>query len=368
MKIRKIESFTNCDVGIVKVTMEDGSTGFGQVSTYNADISVEIMHRQVAPLIRHYDFNDQADIKDMVDFVLEKQHKFLGSYLYRALCGVETALWDWLGKSQQKSVCELLGGTPRDLRVYASSMKRDITPQQEADRFKKLQDIHGYDAFKFRVGAETGRNKDEWEGRTEEIIPLMRKQMGDDVSLLADANSCFNVERAIEVGHMLEDNGINHFEEPCPYWKMDWTKEVTAALKLEVTGGEQDHYIPAWERMISDKVVNVLQPDVCYMGGITRTLEVVELAKKADMIVTPHAANMSLVTIFTLHLQGAIPNAGPYVEFSIEGEDYYPWQDGIYDGVPIARDGKVAIPSGPGWGVTIREDWMATTDYKVSEL
>ena len=72
------------------------------------------------------------------------------------------------------------------------------------------------------------------------------------------------------------------------------------------------------------------QPDVCYLGGLSRTLKVVEMAKKAGLPVTPHAANMSMVTVFTLHMMGAISNAGPYVEFSIEGNDYYPWQEDFY--------------------------------------
>ncbi|SDM98834.1 mandelate racemase/muconate lactonizing enzyme family protein [Vreelandella arcis] len=368
MKISKVESFHTEDVGIVRVTMADGSQGLGQVSTYNADISVEVMHRQVVPYFKDREINDIDDIADGVALVLERQHKFLGSYLYRALCGVETALWDWLGKSRNKSVCELLGGTPRPLRVYASSMKRNITPEQEAERFLRLRDRHGYDAFKFRVGAECGRNQDEWPGRTETIIPTIRRALGPDVDLLADANSCFNPERAIEVGHLLEDNGIRHFEEPCPYWEMDWTRKVTAALTLDVTGGEQDHYLPAWQKMIDDRVVDVLQPDICYMGGITRTLQVVEMARKAGRIVTPHTANLSLVTIFTLHLQGAIDNAGPYLEFSIEEDDYYPWQYGIYENFPVAKDGKVTIPDEPGWGIRVRQDWLQSTHYRASEL
>ena len=59
----------------------------------------------------------------------EREHKFPGSYLYRAIGGIDTALWDLRGRVEGKSVCELLGGTPRPLRAYASSMKRDITPR-----------------------------------------------------------------------------------------------------------------------------------------------------------------------------------------------------------------------------------------------
>ena len=106
--------------------------------------------------------------------------------------------------------------------------------------------------------------------------------------------------------------------------------------------------------MIGMRAVDVVQPDVCYLGGLTRTLRVVAMAQAAGLPVTPHSANLSLVTVFTLHMMGAIAGAGPYVEFSIEGADYYPWQDGIFAPALVARDGKVAIPDGPGWGVEIK--------------
>ena len=90
----------------------------------------------------------------------EREHKFPGSYLCRAMTGLDTALWDMAGKRAKKSVCELIGGTPGKLRAYASSMKRDISPRGEAERFERLRDRFGFDAFKFRVGAEYGHDID----------------------------------------------------------------------------------------------------------------------------------------------------------------------------------------------------------------
>jgi L-alanine-DL-glutamate epimerase-like enolase superfamily enzyme len=365
MKIIRAETFTNRFIGFVRVTAEDGSQGWGQVSPYNADITCQIFHRQVAPWALGA---DALDIPHLTSTIPEREHKFPGSYLMRAICGLDTALWDLLGKREGKSVCELLGGTPRPFPVYASSMKRgEITPKDEAERFLRLRDKHGYTAFKFRVGKECGHDEDEWPGRTDEIVPLIRKTL-PDARLLVDGNSAYTPRKAIEVGKMLQDNGIIHFEEPCPYWEYHWTKQVTEALTLDVTGGEQDCDLTLWRFMIDMRAVDVLQPDVCYMGGINRTLKVVEMARKAGMIVTPHAANQSMVTVFTLHLMGAIPNAGPYVEFSIEGEDYYPWDRGLYEPALIARDGKVQIPDQPGWGVEISKNWLDKAQYQKSEL
>ena len=370
MKIRdldiySIETFCNNFVGLVRVRTKDGSEGWGQVSPYNADITALVVHRQIAP----YSLGkDALDIESLVLEIPEHEHKFPGSYLRRALAGLDTALWDLRGKIENKSVCELLGGVPRPLRVYASSMRRDITSQAEADRFVRLRDEFGYDAFKFRVGKECGHDEDEWPGRTEEIVPAVRKALGEDVALLVDGNSAYTPERAIAVGRLLEDYGICHFEEPCPYWELEWTKLVTDALNLDVTGGEQDCDLSIWKRMIEIRAVDVVQPDVCYLGGLTRTLKVAEMARQAGLICTPHSANLSMVTVFTLHLMGALENAGPYVEFSIEGADYYPWQYDIFEPALVAVDGKVQIPDAPGWGVEINPVFLEKTKHQISSL
>ena len=366
MKITTIESFCTEFVGFVRVTAEDGTQGWGQVSTYNADITVQVLHRQVAPWVLG---QDTSDLDDLLDRVAEREHKYPGSYLCRAMAGFDTALWDARGKRAGQPVAALLGGSAGPIRAYASSMKRDITPAQEAERLKRLRDEQGFDAFKFRVGAECGRDQDEWPGRTEEIIPTMRRELGPDMELLADANSCYSPARAIEVGRIMEDNGLCHYEEPCPYWHLEQTKAVADALTIDVTGGEQDCDLTVWARMIDMRAVDVVQPDVCYLGGLSRTLRVARMAEAAGLPVTPHCANLSMVTLFTMHLLRAIPNAGKYLEFSIEGPDYYPWQDGLFVGSPYEIvDGKATVTDAPGWGVDIDPDWLERASYQQTSI
>jgi len=366
MIIKSIETFCTEFVGFVRVTADNGEQGWGQVSTYNSDITSQVLHRQVAPWSLGEDIND---IDNLVDIITEREHKFPGSYLRRAIGGLDTAIWDLLAKRENKSVCELMGGTRAPLRAYASSMKRDITPADEALRLQRLRDEYGFDSFKIRVGAEVGRDQDEWPGRTEEIIPTMRKALGDDVTILADGNSCYSPKRAIEVGRMLEDNNYGHFEEPCPYWELEQTKAVADALDIDVSGGEQDCDIPTWRHMIEMRAVDVIQPDVCYVGGMTRTLRVAKMGELAGLPCTPHCANLSMVTLFTMHLLNVIPNAGKYLEFSIEGDDVYPWQEGLYVKSPYdIVDGKATIPDAPGWGVDINPEWLDKATYQKSEL
>jgi L-alanine-DL-glutamate epimerase-like enolase superfamily enzyme len=263
------------------------------------------------------------------------------------------------GKLAGKPVCALIGGTPGRIRAYASSMRRDITPEDEAARLCALRDEQGFDAFKWRVASECGRDVDEWPGRTEAVIPVVAKALGPGVAKLVDANSGFSPRRAIEVGRVLEQHGISHYEEPCPYWNLEQTKEVTDALSLDVTGGEQDCELGTWRQMIALRAVDIVQPDVMYMGGLTRTLEVARMAAVAGLPCTPHAANLGLVTMCTMHLLRAIPNAGKYLEFSIEGADYYPWQEGLFLGDPYhIVDGKAEVTDAPGWGVEVNPAWL----------
>lgn len=366
MIIKSIETFSNQSVGFVRVINDDGISGWGQVSTYNSDITCQILHRQVAHWILGKDI---TDLDDKLDLISEREHKFPGSYLRRAMAGFDTAVWDLRGKIADKPVTSLLGGSPGKVRAYASSMKRDIKPREEAERLKKLRDELGFDAFKVRAGAEVGRGRDEWPGRTEEIIPTMRRELGDDMDLLIDANSCYRPKQAIEIGKILEDNGFCHFEEPCPYWNFEETKQVTDTLDIDVTGGEQDCELSTWQHMIDMRVVDIVQPDILYLGGICRTLRVCKIAEAAGIPVTPHCANLSLVTLFTMHLLRAIPNAGKYLEFSIEGADYYPWQEGLFIESPYKiQNGHAYVSDKPGWGVDIDPEWLAKSTYQISEL
>ena len=366
MKITSLETFSNECVGFVRVTAEDGTTGWGQVSTYNADITAQVFHRQVAPWALG---QSAGDIDGLVDRIVEKEHKFPGSYLRRAIAGLDTALWDWKAKQAGKPVCALIGGSPGRLRAYASSMRRDIGPEEEAARLVRLRDERGFDAFKFRIASECGHDVDEWPGRTETIVPAMRRAMGDTIALLVDANSGYSADRAIDVGHLLQDHGICHFEEPCPYWDLEQTKRVTDALALDVTGGEQDCDLATWKRIIDMRAVDVVQPDICYLGGLTRTLRVAAMAQAAGLPCTPHSANLSMVTLFTMHLLRSIPNAGPYLELSIEGADYYPWQQGLFAKDPFAiTDGGVTLGDVPGWGVEINPHWLERAQHRQSLL
>ncbi len=109
MKISRLETFCTPYVGFVKATAEDGGIGWGQVSTYQADITCEIFHRQVA---RWALGHDCEDIQGLVSLIPEREHKFPGSYLMRALTGLDTALWDMRGRRQEQKRVRTAGWAP----------------------------------------------------------------------------------------------------------------------------------------------------------------------------------------------------------------------------------------------------------------
>lgn len=366
LRIEKIETYSKPNIALVKVTADDGSFGWGQISTYNSDISATILHRNLAHLVLG---NDPASIDDIVDQCIEANLKYPWSYINRALGGIDTAIWDLYGQILGLPVCELLGGEARAIPVYGSSMSRTITPEAEAERMASLRDEQGIAAFKFRIGKEASRNGDAWAGRTEEMIAAMGPALADTCTLIADANSSYTPDRAIHYGRMLEENGVVQFEEPCPYWETEWIREVSSSLDLDVSGGEQDNELAHWRRMIDTHTFDIIQPDPLYLGGITRTWRTALMAHRAGIPCIPHSANHAMVTLFTLHLMRAIPNPGRYLEFSIEfGDGINNEARAMFSPALKIENGTLDLPAEPGWGITVHKDWLEQSQYQVSEL
>jgi L-alanine-DL-glutamate epimerase-like enolase superfamily enzyme len=360
-KITSIETFATRQLCLVRVRTDDGSEGWGQTAPFNADITAEVLHRQVAPTALGA---DAGDIGPLIERCILSQYKFPWSYVSRAACGVETALWDLRGRREGKGVCELFGAKPGSVKVYGSSMARDIAPKDEAARMKRLREDKGFGAFKLHVMKPNGNNEDVYPGRTEEVLRLVRKAVGD-AEIYMDPNGAYTPDKAIEAAVVYRDQGVAFFEEPCPFWEIEQTAEVANALDMPVAGGEQDNNLAQWRRIFAIGAVDIAQPDIGYIGGLSRMLQVAEMAKAHGKRCTPHTANRSLLTVFGLHAMRIVPNGFPFLEYSIEET---PWTDGLYDPAPQVVDGKVEVPRGPGWGVTIRKDWLDKAAHSKSEL
>jgi hypothetical protein len=164
------ETFTKNPLSIVRVTTDSGAEGFGQIAPFDADISATILHRKIAP---HVLGKDPYALAAINENCIDRNLKFPWSFVCRALGGVDTALWDLRGKIENKSICELLGGVPRSLGVYGSSMSRSITPEDEAKRLA----VSGFARFRRSAirGTDAGHNST-WSGRT--ACAAVRKAIG----------------------------------------------------------------------------------------------------------------------------------------------------------------------------------------------
>src|SRR5205085_9590610 len=138
-----------------------------------------------------------------------------GLALWVSVAAAEFAILDMLGKLAGKSVADLLGGARRrDIAIYTASGNRGNTPAQEIVYLKKIVAESGAKALKFRLGGRMNNNADSLPGRTEKLIPLVREAFGPAVTLYADANSSYDVPKAIEIGRLLEKYDYGFFEEP----------------------------------------------------------------------------------------------------------------------------------------------------------
>lgn len=363
MKITTIETLQRGPLTVVRVGTDDGAVGLGQTAPYEAETAVHVLHNLVAPFFLG---RDVWDAEALVDEYLRTMYKFPSSFLLRAVGGIETALWDIMARTAGQPVWRLLGGSARQtVPVYASSMVRDIGPDEEADRIAALAEKFGFRAAKIRVGDAMGRDRDATPGRTERIIPRMREVLGPNFRLSADANGGYTAAEAIRVGRILEHHGYAHFEEPCPFPMLDETAAVADALDIPVSGGEQDTSLPQFHRMVSQRVVDIIQPDIGYIGGVSRARKVAVLAEAAGMPCTPHCANASLLTVFTLHLAIAMPACIHPQEWSVE---HTPWTDGVFGPLPEVVDGEVAAPLTPGWGVELESEYVRSATRRISRL
>jgi L-alanine-DL-glutamate epimerase-like enolase superfamily enzyme len=183
-------------------------------------------------------------------------------------------------------------------------------------------------------------------GRTDKLIPLVRKAFGDALDIHADANSSYDPPQAIRVGRMLEDVGAVYFEEPCPFDHLEDTKVVADALRIPVAGGEQEYSDWRFRWMVGHRGVDIVQPDLHYYGGMIRSVRVARMAAEARMPTTVHISG-GFGFVYMLHFASCVTDVGRYQEYKLGSEKYGAWMQ-----APITvKDGKMSVPTGPGVGI-----------------
>jgi L-alanine-DL-glutamate epimerase-like enolase superfamily enzyme len=168
------------------------------------------------------------------------------------------------------------------------------------------------------------------------------------------------------MAEFMHSHGVVLFEEPCPYWEIEKTKavrEACAEIGLPVAGGEQDYIDTMWERMIEQRVMDVCQPDLLYIGGFSRALRIARHAAERGLQVTPHTSNRSPILVMGLHYMACIDTPYPFLECGIEDDV---WAEECYGPLVEIKDGRAAVPTVPGWGFEPDKEWLARSIYNIS--
>jgi L-alanine-DL-glutamate epimerase-like enolase superfamily enzyme len=329
----------------VRIRSKDGAEGIA-VTNSRGRILGPIFRELIVPYFLGKDARElETHLWEVYRY--RSNYKLQGLAFWCPIAWVEFAILDLLGRVTQQSIGQLLGtSVRREVPYYVASSRRDTTPEQEVEHLQRLLEESGAKAVKFRVGGRMSRNQDALPGRTERLIPLARKTLGDEIDLHADSNSSYDPPEAIRIGRLLEEIGAVYFEEPCRFDELEPTKEVADALAIPVAGGEQEFSEWRFRWMIRNRVVDIVQPDLQYYGGLIRSTRVARMAAVAEMPTTVHISG-GFGFVYMLHFASYIDDIGRYQEYKIGIERYADWFD-----PPLAiHDGRLLVPKGPGVGV-----------------
>lgn len=330
----------------VHVRSKDGAEGVSLTNPGRPDDLAQILVKRVFPVFMGADARQLETV--LWDLYRHKDnYKLQGLALWSPQAWVEFAILDMLGRIAGRSIGALLGGVRRrDVALYVASGRRDTTPEEEIDHLRGLVERSGARALKFRVGGRMSRNEDAFPGRTEKLIPLVRKSFGDAMAIHADANSSYDAAHALPVGRMLEDIGALYFEEPCEFDDLEGTKAVADALRIPVAGGEQEASEWRFRWTIANRGVDIVQPDLQYYGGLIRSVRVARMAAAAGMATTAHISG-GFGFVYMLHFASAVEDPGSYQEYKLGLERYSNW----FDPPLRVKEGHLNVPTGHGVGI-----------------
>ena len=305
------------------------------------------------------------DVRDL-DLLLEKvfiyklNFRLSGIAIGIPLATIEFAILDMLGRIAGKSIGELIGEIHhRRVPVYQATEYRERPVEESLELIKRDAAEYNAHAVKIKVGGLMFMTKDinavGPKGRTERIIPLIRKTFGDEMFLYADANGFYSVDEAIRVGRLLKEYGYGFFEEPVLFDWYEETKQVADALTIPVAGGEQEYNLHGFRWLIANDGLQIVQPDNYYFGGMIRSMKVARMAQAFGKPCTPHMSGGGLGYLYMIHFVSALGNAFAHHEFK-----------GLRTNVqfecktsPLSVvDGKIKVPTGPGLGVEIAPDFI----------
>ena len=353
--IDKLELLRLEDTFLCRVISKDGAIG---ISVANNDQKVSLYPVFVNRLRPFFKDKDARDLEKLLEevYVYKSNYKMQNLALWVPLATIEFAILDMLGRIAGKSIGELIGVIHnRKIAVYQANGDRGISAEATIGNIRK--EVEGSDAkaIKFKIGGRMSNNFEEPEGRTEKLIPLVRKTFGEKMVLYADSNGSYTTDEAIRIGKILEEYRIDFYEEPVPFDWYEETLEVAGALKIPIAGGEQEPSLHMFRWLIANDALQIVQPDMFYFGGMIRSMKVARMAEAFGKNCTPHISGSGIGYLYMMHFVSAIPNAGPFHEFKGFNEEL-PFE--CKTSALTSNEGVVMVPSGPGLGIEIDPEYI----------
>ncbi len=354
--MERVELMRYGDNFLCRIVTPDGAEGISVSNNAQMESLYPIFLNRIQPFFVGKDARDWEQLLEEV-YVFESNYKLQNLALWVPLATLEFAVLDLLGKLAGKSMGQLIGDIHHPyIDVYQANNFRGRTAEESIERIKKQVEETQAKAMKFKVGGRMSKNADYPPGRTEKLIPLVRKTFGDEMVIYADSNGSYDTVEAIRIGRMMEEYRYDMYEEPVPFDWYEETREVTGALSIPVAGGEQEPSMHNFRWLIGNHALDIVQPDIFYFGGMVRSMRVARMAEAMGKTCTPHISGSGLGYLYMMHFVSAVPNAGPYHEFK-----------GFNREIPLecptspltSEEGKVKVPTGPGTGIVIDPDYVS---------
>ena len=298
---------------------------------------------------------------------LAEMHLWLDGYLgwdgvsAQVIGAIEIALWDIFGKEHDVSIAAILGAGLHSLPLYATGTTSfDVDLGWHETYFDDILDA-GIKGIKVRLGNDPDRDL--------ELIARTRQVIGDDCKLMADGYWTYTLREAIRLAQNMEPYNVNFYEEPIPQYMLGGLAELRAASPIRIAVGERVFSLAGFRDVIHHRAADVLQPDPTVCGGILACMEVAALAKAHDLAVVPHVGGLTAVGVAAgLHLAAAIePELLEY-----DPDPYQPLRDDLLVdpifGMDRVENGHMAVPTGPGLGITIDESILEAYPYERGTL
>ena len=356
MKIAGIETFllhpgSGKNLLFCRVETEDGLYGWGEayVTRGKEKVIQECLRCMTPYLIGRSSYGIRHSGQVLFDdFAIRRNSMELLS----AWSAIEIALWDILGKRTGQPVYNLLGGRSRErVRVYANGWSRGVTVEDNIARVLKLQE-RGFTAAKF--DPFPGPWRTHVDPRDEDyaidFVRRMRDAVGPEFELLIEAHRRFSPSHAIRIGQRLVEFGIRWFEEPCLSDNIELVAEVRRAVPIPIVTGEAIYSKEAFFHTLERRAADILNPDICAMGGIQALLDISAMAQPQAVVMAPHNYNSVLMGFAaTLHVCAVIPNF-LIAEYFVNFEEAC---GAIATRQIKVEDGFAELPTTPGLGVDI---------------